>query len=96
LSAVISDWDDQQSVRILSNCRQAIAPEGRLLLLERLLIPEEPAPPTASLDLTMLIIGGGTGRSQEAYRYLLADAGFELSRVLPTGTQRSIFEARPV
>jgi hypothetical protein len=96
LSGVISHWDDEQSVRIFANCRQAIAPEGRLLLLERLLIPEEPAPPTAFLDLTMLIIGGGTGRSQTEYRDLLASAGFELTRVVPTGTQRSIFEARPV
>jgi hypothetical protein len=96
LSAVISDWDDEQSVRILTNCRQAIAPEGRLLLLERLLIPEEPAPPTAFLDLAMLISGGGTGRSQGEFRNLLAGAGFDLMRVVPTGTQRSIFEARLV
>jgi hypothetical protein len=96
LSAVISDWDDEQSVRILTNCRQAIAPEGRLLLLERLLIPEEPAPPTAVMDLAMLIFGGGTGRSQGEYRNLLASAGFDLTRVVSTGTQRSIFEARLV
>jgi hypothetical protein len=96
LSGVISDWDDEQSGRILTNCRQAIEPEGRLLLLERLLIPEEPAPPTAFLDLIMLLIGGGTGRSETEYRNLLTGAGFELTRIVQTGTQRSIFEARPV
>lgn len=96
LSGVISDWDDEQSVRILNNCRQAIPPEGRLLLLERLLIPEEPAPPTAFLDLTMLIAAGGTGRTLREYRKLFVDAGFEFIRVVPTGTQRSIFEAKPV
>lgn len=96
LSAIISDWNDEQSVCILSNCRRVIEPAGRLLLLERLVIPEEPAPPTAFLDLAMLLTGGGTGRSEEEYRKLLADSGFELIRVMPTGTQRRIFEAKPI
>jgi SAM-dependent methyltransferase len=96
LSAVISDWDDEKSVAIFKNCRRAIAPEGRLLLIERLLVPEEPAPQSVFMDLQMLVIGGGTGRSAAEYRQLLGAAGFELARVLPTGTARSIFEARPV
>lgn len=96
LSGVISDWDDEQSVRILTKCRNAIAHEGKLLLLERLIIPEEPAQSTAFLDLTMLIAGGGTGRSKKEYKNLFASSGFELIRVVPTGTQRYIFEAKPV
>lgn len=96
LSAVISDWDNEKSVHILSNCRRAIAPGGRLLLIERRLVPEEPAPATAFLDLQMLLLGGGAGRSADEYRRLLAEAGFELTRVIATGTQRSIFEAQPV
>ena len=96
LSAVISDWDDEKSVAIFKNCRRALAPEGRLLLLERLLVPEEPAPQSVFMDLQMLVIGGGTGRSAAEYRQLLGAAGFELVRVLPTGTPRSIFEARAV
>ncbi|HET8851849.1 MAG TPA: methyltransferase [Ktedonobacteraceae bacterium] len=78
LSAVISDWDDDKSVQILTNCRRAIAPGGRLLLIERRLVPEEPASPMAFLDLMMLVVGGGTGRSEVEYRRLLAEAGFEL------------------
>lgn len=96
LSAVISDWDDEKSIAILSNCRRALAPAGRLLLIERLLVPEEPAPQSVFMDLQMLVIGGGTGRSAAEYRTLLAAAGFELARVLPTGTARSVFEARPL
>jgi hypothetical protein len=96
LSGVISDWDDEKSINILTNCRKAIEYDGRLLLLERLIVPEEPAPPTSFLDLTMLIAGGGTGRNQTEYNNLFSSAGFEFTRVVPTGTQRSIFEARPV
>lgn len=96
LSAVISDWDDEKSVHILTNCRRAIAPGGRLLLVERRLVPEEPASPMAFLDLMMLVVGGGTGRSEVEYRRLLAEAGFELIQVVSTKTDVSIFEARPV
>lgn len=96
LSGVISDWTDEQSVTIFRNCRRAIAPEGRLLLVERLLMPEKPASPEAFLDLLMLVGGGGTGRSAAEYGRLLAEAGFTLSRTFPTGTPRSIAEARPV
>jgi ubiquinone/menaquinone biosynthesis C-methylase UbiE len=95
LSAVISDWDDEKSIQILSNCRRSISPQGRLLLLERLLVPEEPAPATTLLDLTMLVIGGGTGRSAMEYRHLFHEAAFEMTRVVPTGTPRSLFEAKP-
>jgi hypothetical protein len=96
LSAVISDWNDEKSIRILSNCRRSIAPDGRLLLLERLLVPGEPAPASVFLDLTMHLVGGGTGRSAAEYQRLFEKAGFRMLRVVPTGTQRSIFEAMPV
>jgi hypothetical protein len=32
---VLHDWDDARSVRILNACRQAMAPEGRVLIVER-------------------------------------------------------------
>jgi len=50
----------------------------------------------AFLDLMMLVVGGGTGRSEVEYRRLLAEARFELRQVVSTKTDVSIFEARPV
>ena len=55
-------------------------PRGRLLLLERMLEPAKPAPASSFMDLQMLVIGGGTGRSAEEYRRLLSAAGLELAR----------------
>jgi SAM-dependent methyltransferase len=95
LSAIISDWDDAKSVAIFEACRRALPADGRLLLIERCLVPEEPAPPSAFMDLQMLVIGGASGRSEAEYRAILEAGGFELLRVIPTGTARSIFEARP-
>ena len=53
LSAVISDWNNEKSVTILKNCRRAVSSTGRLLLLERLLEPEKPAPASSFMDLQM-------------------------------------------
>jgi SAM-dependent methyltransferase len=37
LKHVLHDWDDGQSVRILENCRRAMRPGGRVIVIELLL-----------------------------------------------------------
>jgi hypothetical protein len=96
LLTVISNWDDQRGVQILTNCRRSIAPQGRLLLIEQRFVPQEPVSPMAWLDVKKLIIGGGMRRSEAEYRRLLGQAGFELMRVLPLKTDLSLFEARAI
>jgi SAM-dependent methyltransferase len=95
LSGVVGDWNDEQCVQIYTNCRRVIDSGGRLLLLERVLIPEEPAPSTAFLDLHMLVLLGGKGRTAAEFANTLSRAGFELTKVIPTRSERSIVESRP-
>jgi len=93
---IIHDWDDEQSIRILRNCRRAMAPEGRLLVLE-ILIPRGNEPSFAKLlDLEMLVIPGGRERTEEEFRALYGAAGFELTAVIPTRSPISIIERRAV
>jgi hypothetical protein len=47
------------------------------------------------IDVCMLALVSGRERTQDEYARLLAEAGFELARVIPTESQ-SILEARPV
>ena len=51
-------------------------------------------PPFAGkfLDLIMLLIPGGKERTEAEYRALFNEAGFELSRIVPTNTELSIVE----
>jgi hypothetical protein len=37
LKSIIHDWDDERSVAILRNCREAISADGKLLLIERVM-----------------------------------------------------------
>ena len=94
LSRVIHDWDAEAAVKILANCRRAMRPQGRVLLLEGVSAP--PNEPDSNKFLDVWFIGGGGGERNEAeYRALLHRAGFELTRVVPTGGSHAVLEGRP-
>ncbi|WP_181781245.1 methyltransferase [Pseudonocardia pini] len=95
LKNVLHDWTEQQALQILGTIRRAVAPTGRLLLVETV-IPEGNVPHPGKLaDLEMLLLVGGRERTERDYRALLAQAGFELVRTLPTASPLSILEAVP-
>jgi hypothetical protein len=82
-------------VRLLQNCRDAMAPEGRIVIFERRMPERVTGPDWAfEADVSMLVITGGRQRTEAQYRALLAAAGLELTRVVPTASVRSVFEAR--
>jgi hypothetical protein len=93
LRHIIHDWDDAKSLRILKNVRRAIGDEGRLLLVESVIAPGNEPSFGKLLDLTMLLLPGGQERTEAEYRDLLAQAGFRLSRIVPTEAEVSVIEA---
>lgn len=96
LSHIIHDWDEERCRTILTHCRHAIAPEGRLLIVE-MVLPEGDEPhPGKLLDMMMLVGPGGQERTASEYAALLASAGFEMARVVPTASAVSIVEAVPI
>lgn len=95
LSTIIHDWDDERSLAILKNCRNAIAPTGKLLLVEMVIQPGNEPFFGKWLDLHMLVMHGGRDRTEAEYRRLLDAAGFEIKRIIPTGFLRSVIEAAP-
>jgi hypothetical protein len=96
LAHVLHDWTDEQSLTILRNCRQAIAPHGKLLIIEAVL-PDGDAPHHGKLmDLLMLTVTGGAERTAQEFARLLSAADFKLTRIVPTSTHQSVIEAVPV
>ena len=59
LSRVIHDWDDEKAIAILRVVRGAIAPDGRLILLETMLRPVGGSLYPVLSDLNMLLLTGG-------------------------------------
>ncbi|MBX3485415.1 methyltransferase [Phenylobacterium sp.] len=99
LSAVIHDWPPDAAVKVLASVRRAMAPAARLVLVERVLAERPDAGLTdrndAMIDLLMMVRNGGRERTEAQYRALLADAGFELLRVIHTAGPRALVEAAP-
>ena len=99
LKFILHDWDDAQAVAVLKSCRAAAAPGSHLIVLERL-VPDqlEDQPEHRAVvrgDMTMMA-WGGQERTAREYRELLAQAGFHLSRVVPTASSFSLLEGKPI
>jgi SAM-dependent methyltransferase len=92
---VIHDWNDDDALKILKNCRRAIRPDGKLLVCEAALKSSNQPDPARSFDLNMLVMLRGRERTVAEYRALLADAGFSLTRVIHIDSPISIIESQP-
>lgn len=93
LKQIVHDWDDEHAARILANCHRALAPAGKLLLVEMVPPPDNRPSPAQPMDLNMLVLLGGRERTAEEYGTLLGGAGFRMDRVIPTHSPFSIIEA---
>ena len=87
LSRVLHDWNDVDALRILAVCRNAMAPNARLLIVDAILPEHAKDQPAAIwMDLYMLMLLGARERTEADFKALLAQAGFKLRRTFPTGS----------
>ena len=93
LKHIIHDWYEDNCQKILNNIRESMPDDGKVLIIEAV-IPEDNAPHFGKImDLEMLLSPGGVERTETEFAQLLADAGFKLSRIVPTMGPMSIVEA---
>jgi hypothetical protein len=96
LKMILHDWDDEASVAILQACRNAIAPSGRLLVIEQVIAPPNEAAAAKFGDLNMLVALGGQERTREEFAALFLETGFRLVKVTDTGHRVAILEGLPI
>src|SRR5207249_3694231 len=96
LKHVIHNWDDEQSVRILTNCARALRKNGRVILIERAFSEHQPPSRTSLVDLNMLVLLPGRERTAKQYGKLLDAAGLRLDRVIEMASAMQIVEASAV
>jgi hypothetical protein len=96
LVRVLHDWSDEDASSILRSCRNAMQDDARLLVVETVM-PSDPMLGDWSeylIDLQMMVMfRGARERTEPEFRNLLAGAGLELARVIPTSSTVSILEA---
>jgi hypothetical protein len=76
--------------------------DAHLILIETV-VSDEPARPTDNkwtrfgkwLDMLMLVLVGAQERTTGQHRALLQDGGFELEKIVETGSLSSLLIARP-
>jgi hypothetical protein len=95
LSQILHDWSDERCAQILANCRAAMRPDSRLLVIERVLT-EEGDPKNYLSDMEMMVLfPGAKERSLEEYLQLFAAAELAAGRLIRTRSAFSIIETSP-
>jgi hypothetical protein len=93
---VIHDWPDAESLTILTNVRKAAKPGSTLLLVE-FVIPEHDREFIGKwADMEMLVQVAARERTADEYRKLYEQAGFQMTRVVPTAGPISVVEGKAV
>jgi hypothetical protein len=92
---ILHDWNDAKAHIILRNCYQAMHPDARLLIIERILAPPNEGAESKFSDLNMLVNAGGQERTAEEFAALLNGAGFELREIIGLPSSRFIIEMTP-
>ncbi len=99
LKSIIHDWPDERAAEILASCRRAIPPDGRLLVVERIVPPRLGSSADdqalACIDLHMLVRHAGRERTEPELRGLLSDAGFRTTGVKALRGSLSLLETAP-
>jgi SAM-dependent methyltransferase len=93
LKQIIHDWDDDRATLLLKNCHRALAPAGKLLLVEMVIPPDNQPSPAQAMDINMLVVLGGRERTEQDYQSLFQAAGFRLERIIQTHSPFSVIEA---
>jgi hypothetical protein len=90
---IIHDWDDERALTILKNIKQAMNPNGRVLLVEAVIADGNNQDFGKLLDIEMLVSPGGKERTADEYKELFARAGLKMTRIVPTKSPYSVIEA---
>jgi hypothetical protein len=94
LKLILHNWNNEQCITILRCCQEAMAPGGRIAIIE-MLIGEltDPGKQVTVLDLNMLALLPGQERSLEQFDRLLTAAGLRRTSVRNRIGSLSVIEA---
>jgi hypothetical protein len=92
---ILHDWSDDKCAVLLKRCRDAIPPNGKLIILDAVMVPGNDPHPSKWFDLYMMVALGGRERTEDDFRVLLRNAGFKLTLAKPLPIPVGVVEAVP-
>jgi hypothetical protein len=96
LKQILHFLDDERATRLLQVCHRALSADGKLLVIEMIMPPDNRPSPAQAMDLNMMVLQPGRERTEDEFRGILRMAGFRLDRIIPTHSLFSVIEATPV
>ncbi len=96
LRRILHDWPDEDCVRILHRCHEAMDADARLLVIDAVIGPPNEDALAKFLDLMMLVSAGGRERTEQEWIALLTAGRFRLERAIPASANSHVLEAVPV
>ncbi|KAG9143462.1 hypothetical protein Leryth_016466 [Lithospermum erythrorhizon] len=103
LKHILHDWGDEDCIKILKNCRDAITKEiGKVIIVEEILRENKKGNEghfgniDVIQDLTMLVhTVGGKERTEIEFKNILEEAGFSRYKIINFNYFPSLIEAYP-
>ncbi|MFI6575925.1 methyltransferase [Nocardiopsis sp. NPDC050513] len=96
LCRILHNWSDAEAGRILRHCREAMAPGGRVLVVERVLPDAHDPWLSLVFDVHMMVMTTGAERTERQYEELLRGAGLTTDRITDLPLEMRVLVARPV
>ncbi len=88
----LHNWDDENTISILKNIKNAMKPGSKLLIIDMLIENAEPQVFEKSLDIVMLLLLGAKERTRSEFEDVINAAGLKLTNVISTKSPLSILE----
>ncbi|MCA9714440.1 MAG: hypothetical protein KC468_07115 [Myxococcales bacterium] len=93
IKTVLHNWPDEGALKILENCRAAMRPGQRLIVVDFLYEPERPSTLISYMDIAGLAIyADGRERRRADFERLFQKAGFRIGRVRPIPGDQAVIE----
>lgn len=83
LKAILHGKNDEQALNILNNVKKVLTPSGKILLIERMITPQNHFLDACVNDVNMLNVTHGAVRTFEEYKNLFTACHFEMTMIKP-------------
>ncbi|KAH7844107.1 hypothetical protein Vadar_024405 [Vaccinium darrowii] len=101
LKWILHDWNDEESVKILKRCKEAIPSKGGKVIIIDMKVENNEKGDDESIetqlffDMLMMILFTGRERTEKEWAKLFIDAGFSDYKITPILGLRSLIEVYP-
>lgn len=99
LKSILHDWNDEECLEILKNCKEAITGSGKVIIIDMVMenpeLDDEAVQAQLFIDMLMMVFLGSKERNKKEWEKLFLHAGFSTYKIILTLGLRSVIELYP-